>query len=220
VRILVIEDEARTLAFVASGLEADGFTVVCARDGREGLERALGEPVDLVVLDLLLPQLDGLSLLRTLRLHRPQLPVVIVSARSDLNTKLLAFELGANDYLAKPFSFDELLARVRAQLRFRPPQAGNILHAGKLTLDVGQREVRLGSDVSHLSEREFGLLRYLVEHTGEVVSQERLLSEVWSYAFDPGSNVVEVYVRRLRRKLGPEAGIETVRNAGYRLAPA
>jgi DNA-binding response OmpR family regulator len=124
VRILVIEDEARILRFVASGLEAEGFGVVCARDGQDGLERALQESVDLVVLDLLLPRLDGLSLLRTLRLHQPELPVVILSARSDLQTKLLGFEFGANDYLAKPFSFDEFLARVRAQLRppgRRPP---------------------------------------------------------------------------------------------------
>jgi DNA-binding response OmpR family regulator len=144
--------------------------------------------------------------------------VVILSARSDLQTKLLGFEFGANDYLAKPFSFEELLARVRAQLRPPRPEAAHLLHAGRLTLDVDHREVRLGTTVTHLSEREFRLLRYLVEHAGEVVSRERLLSEVWSYAFEPGSNVVEVYVRRLRRKLGSEAGIETVRNAGYRLA--
>jgi DNA-binding response OmpR family regulator len=220
VRILVIEDEARILGFVASGLEAEGFAVTCASDGEEGLKRALQEPVELVILDLLLPRLDGLTLLRTLRLHQPELPVVILSARSELETKLLAFELGANDYLAKPFSFDELLARVRAQLRSRRAENGDLLHAGNLTLDVGHREARLGDTVTHLSEREFRLLRYLVEHAGEVVSQERLLSEVWAYTFDPGSNVVEVYMRRLRRKLGPEAGIETVRNAGYRLAAA
>jgi DNA-binding response OmpR family regulator len=144
-----------------------------------------------------------------------------VSARSDLQTKLRGFGLGASDYLAKPFSLDELVARIRVQLRRkRSGNGSNVLRAGTLTLDLARRQARFGAVVTDLSDREFRLLHHLVEHTGEVVSRERLLSEVWGYHFDPRSNVVEVCVRRLRKKLGPEAPIETVRHAGYRLTAA
>ena len=220
-RILVIEDEPRILAFLARGLEAEGFLVRAAANGPEGLTRALNDPCDLVILDLLLPGIDGLSLLREVQCRRPELPVVIVSARSDLQTKLRGFGLGASDYLAKPFSLDELIARIRVQLRrTRSDNGSNVLRAGTLTLDLARRQARFGAVVTDLSDREFRLLHHLVEHTGEVVSRERLLSEVWGYHFDPGSNVVEVCVRRLRKKLGPEAPIETVRHAGYRLTAA
>jgi two-component system copper resistance phosphate regulon response regulator CusR len=220
-RILVIEDEPRILAFLARGLEAEGFLVRAAANGPEGLKQALNDPCDLVILDLLLPGIDGLSVLREVQRRRPELPVVIVSARSDLQTKLRGFGLGASDYLAKPFSLDELVARVRVQLRrTRSGNDSNALRAGTLTLDLARRQARFGTVVTDLSDREFRLLHHLVEHTGEVVSRERLLSEVWGYHFDPGSNVVEVCVRRLRKKLGPEAPIETVRHAGYRLTAA
>jgi DNA-binding response OmpR family regulator len=220
-RILVIEDEPRILAFLARGLEAEGFTVDGAADGAEGLRRAAKGAYDLVVLDLLLPRLDGLAVLRELQQLRPELPVVIVSARSDLETKLRGFGLGACDYVPKPFSFDELLARIRAQLR----RAGRdrdrtVVVAGSLTLDVARRQARLGEVVAELSDREFRLLHHLVRHQGEVVSRERLLSDVWGYHFDPRSNVVDVCVRRLRKKLGQEAPIETVRHGGYRLMAA
>jgi DNA-binding response OmpR family regulator len=220
-RILVIEDEPRILAFVSRGLEAEGFTVDGAGDGADGLRRAVLEDYDLVVLDLLLPRLDGLAVLRELHQRRPELPVVIVSARADLETKLRGFGLGACDYVSKPFSFDELLARVRAQLR-RGQWGGDgtVVSAGALTLDLARRQARLGEVLAELSDREFRLLHHLVRHQGEVVSRERLLSEVWGYHFDPRSNVVDVCVRRLRKKLGPEAPIETVRHGGYRLAPA
>ena len=220
-RILVIEDESRILAFLARGLEADGFAVGAARDGETGLQLALAERWDLVVLDLLLPGLDGLALLRELQSKRPELPVVIVSARSDLRTKLRGFELGARDYVGKPFSLDELLARVRVHLRRASELAeANVLCHGALTLDVARRQARIGERVADLSDREFRLLHQLLQCSGQIVSRERLLSEVWGYHFDPGSNVVEVCVRRLRRKLGPEAPIETVRHAGYRVAVA
>jgi DNA-binding response OmpR family regulator len=220
-RILVIEDEPRILAFVSRGLEAEGFTVDGAGDGADGLRRAVLEDYDLVVLDLLLPRLDGLAVLRELHQRRPELPVVIVSARADLETKLRGFGLGACDYVSKPFSFDELLARVRAQLR-RGQWGGDgtVVSAGALTLDLARRQARFGEVLAELSDREFRLLHHLVRHQGEVVSRERLLSEVWGYHFDPRSNVVDVCVRRLRKKLGPEAPIETVRHGGYRLAPA
>jgi two-component system, OmpR family, response regulator len=220
-RILVIEDEPRILAFVSRGLEAEGFTVDAAGDGADGLRQAVLENYDLVVLDLLLPRLDGLAVLRELNQRRPELPVVIVSARSDLETKLRGFGLGACDYVSKPFSFDELLARIRAQLR-RGQWGGDgtVVSAGALTLDLARRQARLGDVVVELTDREFRLLHHLARHQGEVVSRERLLSEVWGYHFDPRSNVVDVCVRRLRKKLGPEAPIETVRHGGYRLAPA
>jgi DNA-binding response OmpR family regulator len=218
-RILVIEDEPRILAFVTRGLEAEGFTVDAAGDGHDGLRRAALEEYDLVVLDLLLPRIDGLAVLRELQQRRPELPVVIVSARAELETKLLGFGLGACDYVSKPFAFDELLARIRAQLR-RGWWGGDgtVISAGGLTLDVARRQARFGEIVADLSDREFRLLHHLICRPGEIVSRERLLSEVWGYHFDPRSNVVEVCIRRLRKKLGADAPIETVRHGGYRLA--
>jgi DNA-binding response OmpR family regulator len=220
-RILVIEDEPRILEFLRLGLEAEGFTVDGAEDGAAGLRLGLTEAYELVVLDLLLPRLDGLRLLGELRRERPDLPVLVLSARSDLPTKLRSFDLGANDYLSKPFSFDELVARVRVHLRRgRESGEGSTLKVGELHLDLTRRRAAVGETVTDLSDREFRLLYHLVAHAGEVVSRERLLSEVWGYSFDPGSNVVDVCVRRLRKKLGPAWPIETVRYAGYRLATA
>jgi two-component system, OmpR family, copper resistance phosphate regulon response regulator CusR len=221
VRILVIEDETRIRAFVARGLEAEGYVVDGAEDGRDGLSRALAGGCDLVILDLMLPGLDGLTLLRELHARAPRLPVVILSARAELATKLRSFELGAVDYLPKPFSLDELLARVRVQLRgARSGEERPVLHAGTLVLELTRRQARIGDTVTDLTDREFRLLHFLVLHVGEVVSRERLLSEVWGYHFDPRSNVVDVCVRRLRKRLGPDAPIETVRNGGYRVAAA
>ncbi|HKU56446.1 MAG TPA: response regulator transcription factor [Gaiellaceae bacterium] len=220
-RILVIEDEARIQAFLTRGLEAEGYTVVAAGDGRQGLDLATATHWDLVVLDLLLPGLNGLQVLRELHRTKPELPVVILSARGDVQTKVRGFELGATDYLAKPFSLDELLARIRVRLR-GPAVFGDehVLRGGNVVLDVARRQAAVGERTADLSDREFRLLHHLLAHVGEVVSRERLLSEVWGYDFDPGSNVVEVCVRRLRQKLGPDAAIETVRSAGYRLAAA
>ena len=218
-RILVIEDEARIQAFLARGLEAEGYTVVAAGDGREGLDLATGARWDLVVLDLLLPGLNGLQVLRELQRAKPELPVVILSARGDVQTKLLGFELGATDYVAKPFSLDELLARIRVRLRGAVIFGDeHVLRGGKVVLDVARRQAGVGERTADLSDREFRLLHFLMLHVGEVVSRQRLLSEVWGYDFDPRSNVVDVCVRRLRRQLGPDAPIETVRNAGYRAA--
>jgi two-component system, OmpR family, copper resistance phosphate regulon response regulator CusR len=219
-RILVIEDEPRILGFLKVGLEAEGFTVDGAEDGVSGLTLALREPYELVVLDLQLPRLDGLRLLDELHRSRPELPVLILSARNDLPTKLRSFHLGANDYLSKPFSFDELIARVRVHVRHAASEDASIMRAGGLELDLARRQARVADRVTDLSDREFRLLYHLVAHAGEVVSRERLLSEVWGYSFDPGSNVVDVCIRRLRKKLGPESPIETVRHAGYRLAVA
>jgi two-component system copper resistance phosphate regulon response regulator CusR len=220
-RVLIVEDEARIRHFLARGLEAEGFSVVGAENGVDGIDVALRERFDLVVLDLLLPGLDGLSLLRRLHQERPALPVLIISARSDLTTKLRGFQLGASDYLQKPFSLDELIARMRVQFRRGlNPADETVLAVGRLVLDLTRRQARIGSIVADLSDREFHLLHHLVRHAGEIVSRQRLLSDVWGYHFDPGSNVVDVCIRRLRSKLGPGAPIETVRHVGYRLLEA
>jgi two-component system, OmpR family, response regulator len=218
-RILIVEDEARIRAFLARAFEAEGFVVDVVGDGEQGLARALVGHYDLVILDLLLPGRSGLEALRDLQHLRSELPVLILSARSDLPTKLRSFELGAVDYVAKPFSLDELLARARVQLRRSRVADDNAeIRVGRLVLDLARRQARVGESVADLSDREFRLLHFLMQHVGEVVSRERLLSEVWGYDFDPRSNVVDVCVRRLRRRLGPDAPIETVRNAGYRAA--
>ena len=217
--ILLIEDEPRILAFLRRGLEAQGYAVDWAADGVEGLRRIRAHRYDLVVLDLLLPKLDGFAVLRELHASAPGLPVLILSARSDLQTKLRGFELGARDYVAKPFSLEELLARIRVQLcAFRDGlEERSIVRSGPLELDLTGRRARLGELVCDLTDREFRLLHLLVRHRGEIVSRERLLADVWGYHFDPGSNVVEVCVRRLRKKLGVHS-IETVRHVGYRVA--
>jgi len=219
-RILVIDDEPRILGFLARGLEAEGFAVDVADTGPDALRCVRSNAYDLVLLDLLLPGVDGLTVLQEVHRDCPDLPVMIVSARSDLPTKLRGFGLGASDYLSKPFSFEELVARVRVAVRHRRVDGDQMLQVGALVLDVARREARIGSHAAQLSDREFHLLHHLVEHPGEVISRERLLSEVWGYHFDPGSNVVDVCVRRLRKKLGAQAPIETVRHAGYRLVAA
>ncbi|MCW2975351.1 MAG: two component transcriptional regulator, winged helix family [Actinomycetia bacterium] len=217
--ILVVEDEPRILAFVRRGLEAQGFTVDAAVDGVTGLRRARERHYDLVVLDLLLPGLDGLAVLRELTRALPELPVLILSARADVKARLRGFELGARDYMAKPFSLAELIARVRVHLRAvgAVDHDDVVLHAGPLELDFARRRVRTRGGCADLTDREFRLLHHLARHAGEVISREQLLAEVWGYHFDPQSNVVDVCVRRLRKKLGATS-IETVRSVGYRIA--
>lgn len=219
--ILLIEDEARILSFLTRGLEAEGYSVCGARDGRTGLDLAMTGAWDLIVLDLLLPGLNGLDVLNGLHSERPEVPVLILSARGDVPTKLRGFELGAADFMAKPFSLDELLARIRVHLRIHLSSLDDdpkLVDAGRLVLDLARRQVRFDDVVCDLSDREFRLLHQLAIHRGEVISRERLLTEVWGYSFDPGSNVVDVCIRRLRKKVGHVAAIETVRHAGYRLA--
>jgi DNA-binding response OmpR family regulator len=218
-RILIVEDEPRVRAFLARAFEAEGFPVDVVQDGQTGLARALKGTYELVILDLLLPGRTGLEVLRELHARRSDLPVMIISALGDLSTKLRSFELGAVDYVTKPFSLDELLARARVQLRRdRVADGGTTIRVGSMVLDLPRRQARVGERVADLSDREFRLLHFLVRHVGQVVSRERLLSEVWGYDFDPRSNLVDACVRRLRRRLGPNAPIETVRNAGYRAA--
>jgi two-component system, OmpR family, copper resistance phosphate regulon response regulator CusR len=220
-RILIVEDEARIRAFLARAFAAEGFVVDVAADGEEGLQRALSGSYDSVVLDLLLPGQGGLEVLRQLHQRNQDLPVLVLSARGDIATKLRGFELGAVDYIVKPFSLDELLARVRLHMRRAGGASSgdaSVLRVGVLALDLTRRQARMGDTVAHLADREFRLLHFLMLHPGEVISRQRLLSEVWGFDFDPRSNVVDVCVTRLRRQLGPDAPIETVRNAGYRAA--
>lgn len=218
-RILIVGDEARKRDFLLRALEAEGFGVDAAVDAEQGLRRALEGGYDLMILDLMLPSRGALDALQEMHRRRPELPVIVVSACSDLATRLRSFELGAADFIAKPFSVDELLARVRVHLRRgHAVPAQPVLRAGRLVLEPARRQARFAGAVVDLSDREFRLLHFLMAHLGEAVSRQRLLSEVWGFDFDPRSNVVDVCVRRLRLRLGPEAPIETVRNVGYRAA--
>jgi DNA-binding response OmpR family regulator len=218
-RILVVEDEARIGAFVARALTAEGFWADVATDPERARAQALTLPYDLVVLDLCFPNGDGLEFLTQLHHRSPTLPVLVLSARDDLATKLRSFELGAVDYVSKPFSLEELLARARVWLgRGRITGADHVIRVGRLELDLARREARVGDTVAQLADREFRVLQFLMMNVGQVISRQRLLSEVWGYDFDPRSNVVDVCIRRLRQRLGPDAPIQTVRNAGYRAA--
>lgn len=214
--VLIAEDEDRIAAFVAKGLRAAGFAVQRAATGDEALERALSGDFDLMVLDVGLPGIDGFEVLARLRGSGSSLPVVMLTARTSGADTVAGLEGGANDYVPKPFRFDELLARIRLRMAERPAEAAaDLTHAG-MTLDVRTRRVRVGGADVDLSAREFALAEEFFRHPGQVLSREQLLSRVWGYDFDPGSNVVDVYVRYLRGKLGHER-IETVRGMGYRL---
>jgi DNA-binding response OmpR family regulator len=215
-RILVVDDEQRILRFVVRGLQAEGYQVDSADTGAEGLHKALQAHYDLVILDLLMPGLDGASVLHRLLAERPRQAVIVLSCLTATATKVRCLEAGAEDYLAKPFSMDELLARVRARLRAAAGRPAISLVAGRLRLDLIRREADSGAGPVPLAEREFLLLRELMQHPGRIVSKQRLLSAVWRYHFDPGSNVVDVYVSRLRAKLGATT-IATVRGEGYRI---
>jgi DNA-binding response OmpR family regulator len=217
-RILIAEDEARIADFVQKGLRAHGFTTQTARDGRTALALAAAGDVDLLVLDIGLPEMDGFAVLAELRRRRATLPVILLTARGGIDDTVAGLEGGADDYMAKPFRFEELLARIRLRLRTEPVAATTELVVGSLRLDVRSRAVTVGTRVVELTAREFSLLETFMRHYGQVLSREQLLSRVWGYDYDPGSNVVDVYVRNLRRKLGAPT-IETMRGAGYRLRP-
>jgi len=217
--ILLVDDEPRIRDFITRALRTAGYTVDTAANGGEGLRMALARGYDLVILDLIMPDIDGRHILTQLTAGRREQPVLVLSCLADVNTKVNCLELGAQDYLTKPFSLAELLARVRVRVRLRgESHAGNeVLKAGDLLLDVGRLEADIGHGPVPLTRLEFMLLRELMEHPGQSVGKGQLLASVWGYDFDPGSNVVDVCVRRLRSKLGFEL-IKTVRGEGYQLA--
>lgn len=215
-RILIAEDEARLSAFLEKGLKANGFVPTVVTDGPTAVAVARDDDFDLLILDLGLPGLDGLDVLRTIRGQGHRLPVLILSARDEVQSKVTGLELGADDYMTKPFTFEELLARVRVRLREEGTTEQTVLRHGGLALDLRTRRATVDGRSVELSAREFTMLEVLLRHPGQVLSREQLLSHVWGYQHDPGSNVVDVYVGYLRRKLGKER-IATVRGMGYAL---
>ncbi len=215
-RILVVEDEVRISSFVAKGLKAHGFTPTVVADGITGLDYAVTGEFDLVVLDIGLPGLDGYGVLERLAAERPDLPVIVLTARDSVSDTVAALEGGAADYMAKPFTFDELLARVRLRLRTATTTQSDVIEIGDVVLDLRRRVATVGGREVDLSARELGLAEVLMRNRGQVLSREQLLSHVWGYDFDPGSNIVDVYVGYLRKKLGADL-VRTVRGIGYRI---
>jgi DNA-binding response OmpR family regulator len=221
-RILLAEDEPAIADFIEHGLSAEGYAVTVAVSGEEAIEVALSGDFALMILDRMLPGRDGIEVLESLRALRPELPVIMLTARTAIDDRVAGLDAGAIDYMTKPFSFDELAARVRAHLRLPSQEKTTRLEAQGIELDLLTRVVlRDGREVV-LSSKEFDLLAYFLRHPGNVLSREQILSAVWGYSHDPGTNIVEVYVSYLRRKLGrpgSPAPIVTVRSVGYRLAP-
>jgi DNA-binding response OmpR family regulator len=219
-RILVIEDEQTLAGFIEQGLRAEGHAVTVAHDGYNGEAAALTGDYALVLLDLMLPGKTGLEVLDALRARLPDLPVIVLTARAAIEQKVQGLDRGANDYVTKPFSLEELVARVRAQLRSPGQREASVLETADIRMDLKTRRVRRDGRDIDLTAREFDLLAYLMRHPDQVLSREQILNAVWGFDFDPGTKVLEVYIGYLRRKLGDGAGadtIETVRGVGYRL---
>jgi DNA-binding response OmpR family regulator len=214
--VLIVEDEERIVSFVRRGLTAAGYVASSTGSGLEALEMLRVGGVDLVLLDIGLPDISGLDVLARLRAEGSTVPVIALTARDTARDLVAGLDGGADDYIPKPFTFDELLARIRARIRDRERAVPTRLEHGDFALDLLERRATVGDHDVELSTREFALAEELIRHAGQVLSREQLLSRVWGYDFDPGSNVVDVYIRYLRAKLGPER-IETVRGAGYRL---
>jgi DNA-binding response OmpR family regulator len=214
--VLIVEDEARIASFLQKGLRANGFATTIVNDGNAALLEASSGVFDIVLLDLGLPGRDGFSVLSELRRRGSMVPVIVLTARRGIDDTVAGLEGGADDYIAKPFRFEELLARVRLRLRGDRVPDTQVLRCGSLTLDLRTRVVSTNGTKYDLSTREFALAEFLLRHPNQVLSREQLLSRVWGYDYDPGSNVVDVYIRYLRKKIGA-ARIETVRGAGYRL---
>lgn len=218
--VLIIEDDRKIASFIRKGLEEQGFTVSVCRDGDEGYELANHRAWDAIVLDIMLPGRDGLSILRTLREEGNTVPVILLTARSGLNERIEGLNLGADDYLPKPFYIEELIARVHAVSRRASGEKLSLLQSGDLVVNLITREVRRGEEAVELTAREFGLLELLLRSPGRVFTRTRILEHVWGYDFDPETNLVDVYIRRVRKKVDtdPERPlIETVRGVGYRL---
>jgi DNA-binding response OmpR family regulator len=218
-RILIVEDEQRIASFIAKGLTAEGHTTVTVGDGADGLDRALSDEFDLMILDIGLPRVSGFDVLDQLRSQGSRMPVIVLTARDSVTDTVSALDSGADDYMSKPFRFAELLARVRVRLRQAQETTGaddDVLSVGQISLDLRTRRATTGGKEVELSAREFRLAEIFLRNAGLVLSREQLLDLVWGYDFDPGSNVVDVYVGYLRKKLGSST-ISTVRGVGYRL---
>jgi two-component system response regulator QseB len=215
-RILIAEDEPRLASFLEKGLRANGFATTIVADGAAASLMARDDEFDLLILDLGLPGKDGSAVLRELRAAGQRMPVVILTARDDVSDKVAGLEGGADDYVTKPFRFEELLARLRARLRDEGRAESTVLRVGGVTLDLRTRRASAEGSIVELTAREFTMLEVLMRHAGQVLSREQLLSHVWGYDYDPGSNVVDVYVGYLRKKLGADK-IQTARGMGYRL---
>jgi len=219
-RVLVVEDQPKFLSFIQHGLEEQGMTVDAVADGDEAYELATSTPYDIIVLDIMLPGRDGLSILRNLRANGSNVPVILVTARSGLNEKVEGLNLGADDYLAKPFYIEELIARINTVLRRSTGGSSNMVKVGDLVLDIAARNLNNGEKTVDLTNREFSLLEYLMRSPDRVLSRTQICEHVWDYHFDPGTNLVDVYVRRVRKKIDLDerpSFIESVRGVGYRL---
>jgi len=220
-RILIVEDEAGVAGFVKQGLTEAGYGVDVARDGSEGLEYALAFEYDAVVLDIMLPKMNGLDVLREMREKGVKTPVLLLTARDRVDDRVHGLDVGADDYLVKPFAFPELLARIRALLRRPPLQTGNLLYMGDLEMDISQHEVRRAGRNIELSPREFSLLELLLRHPKQVLTRTQIVEHVWNFDFFSDTNVVDVYIGYLRRKIDrgrTPALIKTIRGVGYRIS--
>ncbi|MDQ8187555.1 response regulator transcription factor [Pelagicoccus sp. SDUM812002] len=222
-KVLLVEDEKKISDFVAKGLKEQGYVVELAEDGNDGFVHASTQSYDVVVLDIMLPGRDGLSILKSLRKSGNTVPVILVTARGELDERLEGLNLGADDYLTKPFYLDELVARIQALHRRSSGQSLSLMQVGDLTANMTTREVLRGGESIDLTSREFNLLEYLMRSPGRVLTRTQILEHVWGYDFDPNTNVVDVCIQRLRKKVdaGHEVSlIETVRGAGYRMRKA
>jgi two-component system, OmpR family, response regulator len=221
-RVLIVEDSPRIAGFLQKGLREEGYAVVTAGDGDSGFERAASEEFDAAVVDVMLPGRTGIEMVRDLRSIGSTLPVLLLTARDRVDDKVEGLDAGADDYLTKPFDFTELTARLRALLRRSGGGAAPVLSAGPIELDPATREVRRNGEPVQLTPKEFALLEYLLRHQGKPLSRANLMEHVWGIRFDPGTNVVDVFINALRNKLDPERElIQTVRGVGYRVqAPA
>jgi len=222
-RVLVVEDEPGIAQFIRQGLSEAGYAVDVAHDGHEGLDYAFVAEYDVLVLDILLPKLDGLRVLRVLRDRGVKTPVLLLTAKDTVEDRVRGLDVGADDYLVKPFAFPELVARLRALLRRPPLQMDPILHLGDLTMDTARREVRRGGRLIELSPREFTLLAYLMRHPRQVLTRTQITEHVWNFDFFSDSNVIDVYIGYLRRKIDRGFArplLHTVRGVGYRLSDA
>ena len=217
-KLLVIEDETKIASLLKKGLQEQGFEVDISADGEDGLERATTTPYDAIVIDIMLPKSDGLSVLKTLRTRKVTAPVMIITARGDVNERVEGLNLGADDYMAKPFSMDEVVARIRALVRRVTGETITLYKVGDLVMNLVTREISRGTRRINLTVREFRLLEHLMRLPDQVVTRTQLIERVWEYHFDPGTNLVDVYIQRLRRKIddGEEVRIiHTVRGVGY-----